>query len=343
MPSEDSRGCGGHILYTSGTTGASKKILWDGDLEDTRSLARSRIYGFDQTAVVHNQGFGLWTGTGWKFGLPVWYAGGCLVLDQRREKFKMFFRNKITFANMTTAVFKSLVAEADDWGGCQIWVGGAATAADLIDRAIAKFGRNIHLHYTSTETLSYVLSSRVTCSDDVLWLQPAPDRILQIVDEAGAECLPGEEGDLRILVSQLDAQGYLDDHESTARFFRNGFFYPGDKAIKRADGRIRILGRTGDVLNIHGEKLAIAPIEQRIQDYLQVDEACVFSKQNDAGQDELVIAVQAEKDPPKEKLDQLREEFKMFEKVSISILREFPRTRTGLEKVDRMALRQLLS
>ena len=57
--------------------------------------------------------------------------------------------------------------------------------------------------------------------------------MVQIVDDSGHECSPGQEGDLRILRTELDWQCYLDDVETTAKVFRDGFFYPGDRAVMR--------------------------------------------------------------------------------------------------------------
>jgi len=48
-------------------------------------------------------------------------------------------------------------------------------------------------------------------------------------------------------------------------------------AVRRKDGRIRILGRVGDVLNLGGQKIAIEPFEKAARDLLGVDSLCVFS------------------------------------------------------------------
>ena len=53
---------------------------------------------------------------------------------------------------------------------------------------------------------------------------------------------------------EIDCKCYLDDDEATGKMFRDGCFCPGDMAVRRADGRVRILGRTADVLNIRGRR-----------------------------------------------------------------------------------------
>ena len=73
--------------------------------------------------------------------------------------------------------------------------------------------------------------------------------------------------------------------------FRDEFFYPGDMAVRRADGAHS--GRVDDVLNVRGIKYAAATAEQRIQREPGVDEVCVFSGLNAAGNEELGIAIQS--------------------------------------------------
>ncbi len=95
------------------------------------------------------------------------------------------------------------------------------------------------------------------------------------------------------------------------------FFCPGDLTIRRADGRVRILGRTADVLNVRGQKVAVAPIELAIQRMLNVEEVCLFSRLNQAGQEELVVAVQTNVELPETARDQVARSFPSFERVRL--------------------------
>jgi acyl-coenzyme A synthetase/AMP-(fatty) acid ligase len=338
---------GGHILYTSGTTGISKKLMWDSQLEDVRASARG-TRGYGNSAIVHVLNFDLWTGIGWKTPLAVWQPGGCVIIDQRPERYERFFHHAVTSASMSTGVFQYLLeinkSELDASNECELWVGGAVMGADFTRNAIARFGDTVSVYnsYSATELVTPALRSRLRSIDDAVWLSQAPDRTVQIVDESGHECSPGQEGDLRIRTTELDCQCYLDDEEATSKVFRDGFFYPGDRAVRRADGRIRIMGRIADVLNVRGEKIAVGPIEQRIRQSLEVDEVCVFSGLNASGQNELVIAIESDGEPAKEKLDSISSEFGEFDKVRFSVLREFPRVEAGTKKVARAALRKQL-
>src|SRR5262249_37782643 len=178
--------------------------------------------------------------------------------------------------------------------------------------------------------------------DDLHWLMPSNERLVQIIDENGRECATDEEGELRIQLSDIDCTHYLDDEEASARIFRDGFFYPGDMAVRRQDGRIRIVGRFADVVILRGQKLAVAPIEQAIQHDLKVEEVCVFSGLNKQGYEEVVVAIQSDRVIEKAKLESVVRKFFPSERVRFSIHREFPRTETGMRKVKRAPLKKLI-
>jgi len=119
-------------------------------------------------------------------------------------------------------------------------------------------------------------------------------------------------------------------------------FLSGDLAVRRADGRIRVVGRAGDVVNLHGQKVAAAPIELSVQQRLGVDEVCLFTTLSDAGKEEILIALQSSRQVPQADLDALAGEFASFDRVRFAVLEAFPRTTAGLKKVDRIALRERL-
>jgi acyl-coenzyme A synthetase/AMP-(fatty) acid ligase len=171
---------------------------------------------------------------------------------------------------------------------------------------------------------------------------PTKRETFQIVDENGRECLNNQEGELRILLSNIDCHGYLDDEEASARVFRDGFFYPGDMAMKREDGRIRILGRTTDVVILNAQKIAAAPIEQAIRHYLRVDEVCLFSGLSDQGHEEVIVVIQSDRGIKKSELETVAHEFIPSERVRFSIRKDFPRTGTGMRKAQRALLKKLV-
>ena len=342
----DVRPFGGHILYTSGTTGTWKKVMMRSEHEDRRNLARAQFYSFDRNTIYHGFDFELWTGTGFKTSSATWYAGGCTVLDQKETNYKNFFLHDITFAKLLPWQLKGLLqargALAGPINGFELCIGGGFLPIDLAEQSIQKLTDRLTVNYSSTEINSVRLRSRFKTKDDLHWLMPSDERLIQIVDENGRECPFGQEGEMRVLLSDIDCHQYLDDEEASAKAFRDGFFYPGDLAVKREDGRIRILGRVTDVIVVKGEKLATAPIEQKIQRDLQVEEVCIFSGLSEQGHEEIVIAIQSDRKIPRPQLEAIARNFPRFEKVWFSERTEFPRSETGRRKTKRALLKKLV-
>jgi acyl-coenzyme A synthetase/AMP-(fatty) acid ligase len=162
------------------------------------------------------------------------------------------------------------------------------------------------------------------------------------VDEHGREVGPGVEGELRVLLTDLDSTGYLDDPETTARYFRDGCFYPGDRAIRRADGRVRILGRAEDVLNVNGVKIASAPLEQKLERLLGVGAVCLFARFSDSGVEEIAIAIETKTALPLSAVNHAWDEIGIAGPTRVVQFETFPRTTAGMQKIDRKELRAVV-
>jgi acyl-CoA synthetase (AMP-forming)/AMP-acid ligase II len=333
---------GGHILLTSGTTGTYKKVFFDGAYEDRRNQVWVHELRFNNKSIYHVRNLALWSGVGFKVPSAVWQVGGCVVMTARPTE---FFRYPIDFSIIGPAALKELLRSLDTGSthdNCELMVGGGFLPLELAEETVRRVTRKLGILYSSTELAAPALLSRRGASPDMYWLAPAANRTIRIVDENGNECPQGQEGQLCIQIMDIDCKSYLDDEETTAKMFRDGFFYPGDLAVSRADGCVRILGRIADVLNVRGQKLAVAPMELAVQRMLGVDEVCLFYGLNKGGHEELVIAIQGDAMPPKSVLDQVAREFPSFERIRVQFFKEFPRSATGLRKTRRSVLRKLV-
>src|SRR5262249_54266359 len=221
----------------------------------------------------------------------------------------------------------------------ELFIGAGFLSVTLAEEAMSRLTRRLVITYGASEISATPLFSRFTAIEDMHWLAPTDDRTIEIVDENGNK---SREGELRILLTEIDCTSYLDDEEASAKVFRNGFFYPGDMAVRRADGRIRILGRVDDVVNVQGMKAPVAPIEHKIQQLLGVDEVCVFSGLNAAGNEEIAVAVQSSRQLSKSELEAVARQCAPFELVRFTVFNEFPRTETGTGKTRRSMLKKQL-
>jgi acyl-coenzyme A synthetase/AMP-(fatty) acid ligase len=333
----------GHILYTSGSTGANKKLHLDGVSEDDRNSERARFQRFSGDTVYYGAGFPLSTAMGFKCPSAVWHAGGCVVLHQASDGYAQLSRHKVTCAGVSVPILKDFLrtSAASDMPPLQseLTIGGGALPAGLARMAAEKLTPKVSNYYAATEFGTPMMHAEFGADGNVDWMAPADGVTAQIVDEHGNQCPVDREGHLRFQLREIDCSAYLDDAEASARVFRDGFFYPGDLAIRRSDGKIRVLGRNSDVIIIAGDKYASAPIEQAIQQRLGIHEVCVFTRMTEDGDDELAVCIQADRQPSEAEIAWLRGQIGRVKNIRVSVFETFPRTAAGMSKIDRATLK----
>lgn len=145
--------------------------------------------------------------------------------------------------------------------------------------------------YGSSETIkAHINTSRLEGGVVVTRGQPAGAEI-QILREDGQPCIEGEIGTLRIRTTCM-ASGYVDDDAATARSFRDGWFVPGDLATWGPNGRLDVIGRANDVVNLGGRKVSLTEVDQLLAAVPGVAHAVTFRHPDEDRQDELAALLQ---------------------------------------------------
>jgi acyl-CoA synthetase (AMP-forming)/AMP-acid ligase II len=107
---------------------------------------------------------------------------------------------------------------------------------------------------------------------------------------------PGHEGLGWLAQSGAVPLGYLGDAEKTARTFPtiDGTRYsvPGDRAIRRGDTEIDLLGRDSQCINSGGEKIFVEEVEQAIISHPAVQDVLVAGRPSERWGNEVVAVVQ---------------------------------------------------
>jgi acyl-CoA synthetase (AMP-forming)/AMP-acid ligase II len=230
--------------------------------------------------------------------LGSWSRGGAVVLNHDfRGKREEFARALTQSTDVTTSaatlggILDTLPGVFPGREGRVVRVGGAALPVALRDEALARLCRRVEISYASME-FGIMAEGDATLKDR----HPgavgfALDGVeLQIVDAHGHETAPGVEGEVRAR-SPFMASGYLNNADATAKFFRQGWFYPGDIGLKHDDGLVVIMGRESDVLNLGGAKFSASEIENELRQVAAVKDACALAMPSTKGLDILVILV----------------------------------------------------
>ena len=105
------------------------------------------------------------------------------------------------------------------------------------------------------------------------WLQPGTS--VEIVDEQDEPLPPGDVGAVRIRTSSM-VSTYLRDEGSSEQPFKDGWFYPGDLGSISQGGLLRIVGRSGEVMNIGGVKFLPRTLEDAVLGCKGVKDAAAF-------------------------------------------------------------------
>ena len=102
---------------------------------------------------------------------------------------------------------------------------------------------------------------------------------VSVVRPDGSECATGEAGQLLINTPWPGMlRGVYGDAARLQKAYYEPFpgrFFTGDGAVRDADGDVRILGRTDDVVNVSGHRLGTAEVEAALAAHSDVAEAAV--------------------------------------------------------------------
>ncbi len=117
--------------------------------------------------------------------------------------------------------------------------------------------------------------------------RPFPGLQVDVVDEEGNSCPPGEDGYLVIQQpwpSMLrtiygDPDRYVEQYWS--QYAKQGWYMAGDSARKDEDGYLWIIGRIDDVLKVSGYRLGTAEVESGLVSHPAVAEAAVIGVPDD--------------------------------------------------------------
>jgi len=169
-------------------------------------------------------------------------------------------------------------------------VSGSHTPYALREETRLRLTPNLLVVYMSTETGLLAVRPDTGNTDDagVGCLSPWVD--VEVVDNEDRRVEPGALGVIRVRGPDCTAC-YIDDAEANDRFFRDGWFYPGDVGSLSKDGRLRLEGRLDEVMNFGGAKFMPHIIEGAVLTCPGVRDAGVFTLPDASGFDMPWIAI----------------------------------------------------
>ena len=172
-----------------------------------------------------------------------------------------------------------------------VCTGGSIIPLELVRPAQSLLCSRIILIYGSSE----VGHSALEIADVHKWQDGAtgfvtPWTEIEAIDEQRRKLPAGETGELRV---RSFAQAKFGGE--SAEDGGSPWFYPGDRGMVSADGRVTVTGRTVDILNIGGMKISSERIEHVLMRHPNVADAGVLGVVDSDGLTEIraVVAVRA--------------------------------------------------
>jgi fatty-acyl-CoA synthase len=307
------------LLYTGGTTGLPKGVMWRNDdlyvalwqmgrpgAEPPDPVAAVAVGKRAATALAASP---LMHGTALFVALSTLAGGGTVVLiDSPRLDVAAVLdavaRERVEVLSIVGDAFaRPLLAQLDAAPGrWDLSSLKAITSSGVMWSPEAKRGFLRHAaHVTLLDSMgaSEGIMSRSTTTardTDIERARFAASDRVRVIDDAGRDVVPGS-GEVGLLaVGGRIPLGYHKDDEKTARTFRvvdgSRYSIPGDYATVDTDGSIRLLGRGSACINTGGEKVYPEEIEEIVKSHPAVFDAVVVGVPDERWGERVVALVQ---------------------------------------------------
>ncbi|MBA9003252.1 AMP-binding protein [Thermomonospora cellulosilytica] len=316
-----------HILYTGGTTGMPKGVLWrigdllsgplgvrrrdGGPFTGVEEAVRSAV-GRPETRVLvappMMHGGGTWTALGG------WCGGGVVIIPDRVDRLDpagllaVAARERVTRLPLVGDAFcRPLVEElergAHDLPALRTIVNSAAAISPGVrERLTARLPHVRILDVLGSSESGFQVARQAAGSAPFM---PMPGAAV-VSDDRTRLLAPGDDEVGWLAKSGTIPLGYLGDPDKTRETFvtigGRRLVVAGDRARLLADGRVEVYGREATTINTGGEKVYAEEVEVVLRGVPGVAEALVVGRPSERWGQEVVAVVRLEREMTDEAL-----------------------------------------
>ena len=259
-----------YAIYTSGTTGNPKGVLHEyGNLQ--RAIDSIRVNGevpfdgkdrlatlapmnFVATVIVILAALNVHCGKN--------YIVSYATIKNPKELAKFFLTKRITITFLTPSYVRKLGNNTGPF--LRMLFVGSEPANNLYNKNLELI--NIYAASESGFAVGFFKIDKAyeTCPIG----QPQVETKIMLLGEDGNEVADGETGELCFVNPYV--RGYINLPEETAKAFVNGVYHSGDLAMRDENGNYVLLGRSGDMIKINGNRIEPAEIEAAVKEALGI-------------------------------------------------------------------------
>ena len=351
------------LYFTSGTTGEPKMVAHDFLYPLGHIITGKYWHNLDENSLHLTLADTGWGKAVWGKLYGQWFSGAnVFVYDfdkfNPKELLNMFQKYHITSFCAPPTVYRFLILEdvrSYDLSALRYCTtAGEAMNPSVFEKWEELTGLSIHEAFGQTETtLTIGTFSWMTPKPGSMGI-PSPGYHIDLLNDAGESCKPGEQGQIVIYTEPDRPLGlfreYLYDPELTKAAHRNGVYYTGDMATRDEDGYFWFVGRADDVIKSSGYRIGPFEVENALMSHEAVVE-CAITGVPDPIRGQLVKATIVLSEAYKEKAgDELVKELQNYVKHQtapykyprvIEFVDELPKTISG--KIRRVDIRKKVS
>jgi fatty-acyl-CoA synthase len=312
-----------YILYTGGTTGMPKGVLWR-QHDIYMSSMGGRPFGGGPALASHSQlveqakqsagAFSLLMIAPFMHGAGQWAAftlitqGGWMVIPDDVERLRpdaalrLAEQERITSIPLVgDAIARPLLDEIEtgtyDLSGLiAITNGGAPLSPSVRDRILNALPHVLLVDAVGSSESGVQMNAVATKGPDTAVATFTPPADTAVISDDFARVLGPGEGEGWLARYGLIPLGYLGDEDKTARTYPTisgvRWSVPGDRANMLSDGRIQLLGRDAVSINSGGEKIFVEEVERAIAGHPDVYDVVVVGRPSERWGSEVVAIVQ---------------------------------------------------
>ncbi len=350
------------LLYTSGTTGDPKGVLYHHRGAYLNALGNALAFGLSPHSVY------LWTlpmfhCNGWTYTWAVTAVGGTHVCLRKVDPaliFPAIARHRVTHLCGAPIVLNLLVHAPEEqklrFGHVvEVATGGAAPPSAIIE-AMERMGFRVTHLYGLTE--SYGPATLCAWQDGWEGLDlPTRARLMarqgvryptmedmQVADPLTHEPVPRDGATLGevMLRGNTIMKGYLANPKATETAFREGWYHTGDLAVWHPDGYMEVKDRSKDIIISGGENISSLEVEECLYRHPKVMEAAVVARPDEKWGESPCAFVTLKPGAGAASAEEIvafcREHLAHFKVPRTVVFGELPKTSTG--KIQKFVLRE---